>query len=119
MTFINFTVILISVLFNAGARIFLKFGAEHKELLIQNNTHLILAYANTYILLGLLCYAVSIFLWIEALTKVHVSIAYPMLSMGYIFVTIFAYYFFNEDITAYKVIGLSIIILGIFILANA
>ena len=34
--------------------------------------------------LGLFCYGISVIIWILALSRVDVSIAYPMLSIGYI-----------------------------------
>ena len=33
---------------------------------------------------GMACYAVSLVVWIMALSRVPVSIAYPMLSIGYV-----------------------------------
>lgn len=119
MSFLSFVIILTSVFFNAIAQICMKLGAQNKETLLETGKIILFAYLNNYILLGLLFYSISIFLWIEALTKVQVSIAYPMLSLGYIFVTIMAYFLFKEEITAIKIVGLTIIILGIVILANA
>lgn len=119
MSLLSLAIILSSVFFNAVAQIFMKLGAQNKESLLETGEMILFAYLNNYILIGLLFYAISIILWIEALTKVQVSIAYPMLSLGYIFVTIMAYFFFKEEITTIKVIGLTIIILGIVILANA
>ena len=68
---------------------------------------------------GLLCYVLSVLAWIVALTRVDVSIAYPMLSLGYVIVTIAAWFLFNEPISAVKILALSIIIFGIVLLANS
>jgi multidrug transporter EmrE-like cation transporter len=67
----------------------------------------------------LLCYALSVLAWIVALTRVDVSIAYPMLSLGYVIVTIAAWFLFNEPISTVKILALSIIIFGIVLLANS
>ena len=53
------------------------------------------------------------------MTRVDVSIAYPMLSLGYVIVTIAAWFLFNEPISAVKILALSIIIFGIVLLANS
>ena len=71
------------------------------------------------ILTGILCYILSVSIWIVALSRVEVSIAYPMLSMGYIIVTIFAWYFLNEQMSFMRLFSLAIIIIGIVMLANS
>ena len=42
-----------------------------------------------FILAGLACYVVSVVVWVIGLSKVPVSIAYPMLSIGYVINAIF------------------------------
>ena len=74
---------------------------------------------NLYIILGLISYALSISACVVALSRVDVSIAYPMLSFGYVIVTIAALVLFNEPISAMKVVALSVIVLGIVLLAHS
>ena len=50
-----------------------------------------------YILGGLACYVISVVVWIMALSRVEVSIAYPMLSVGYVLNAIAAWYLFGGD----------------------
>ena len=54
-----------------------------------------------YILTGMACYAVSLVVWIMALSRVPVSIAYPMLSIGYVINAFVAYFWFGEAL-AYR-----------------
>ncbi len=53
-----------------------------------------------FIMGGMACYAVSLVVWIMALSRVPVSIAYPMLSIGYVVNAVLAYFLFGEAITA-------------------
>jgi multidrug transporter EmrE-like cation transporter len=67
----------------------------------------------------LICYGVSVVVWVLALSRVDVSIAYPMLSIGYIVNAIAASHLFNEPIGVGKMLGIGIIILGVYILARS
>jgi multidrug transporter EmrE-like cation transporter len=72
-----------------------------------------------YILAGIGCYVVSVVVWILALSRVEVSIAYPMLSVGYVLNAIAAWYLFGEAVTPARLTGIAIIILGVFIVARS
>jgi multidrug transporter EmrE-like cation transporter len=121
MGIINFLIVILGVSLNAAGQLFLKSGANIIGPITSNSniaTTLALS-LNIYIVLGLLCYVFSISAWIIALTRVDVSIAYPMLSLGYIIVTIAAWFLFNEPISTIKILSLCIIIFGIILLANS
>lgn len=68
---------------------------------------------------GFLCYALSIGIWIIALSRVEVSTAYPLISMGFIFNVVAAWYLFGEAITAPKIAGILFITLGVLIIAKS
>jgi multidrug transporter EmrE-like cation transporter len=54
-----------------------------------------------------------------ALSRVQVSIAYPLLSIGYVVNLVAAWWFFNESINPAKVAGISVIIMGVIIISRA
>jgi multidrug transporter EmrE-like cation transporter len=56
--------------------------------------------------------------WILALSRVDVSVAYPMLSLGYIVNALAASALFGEQLTPTKLVGIGIICLGVFVLAR-
>jgi multidrug transporter EmrE-like cation transporter len=74
---------------------------------------------NPPILGGLACYVVSVVVWILALSRVPVSVAYPMLSVGYIVNAIAAWLLFGESITAQKLVGIGFIVVGVFLVARS
>jgi len=57
--------------------------------------------------------------WVVALSKVPVSIAYPMLSIGYVVNAVAAYYLLGESITPLRLAGIGVIILGVFMVARS
>lgn len=68
---------------------------------------------------GLACYAVSVLVWIFALSRAPVSVVYPLLSLGYIVNAIGATLLFGESLQPGKVVGIAIIILGVYILSQS
>ena len=48
---------------------------------------------------GLLCYVVSVAVWLLVLSRVEVSFAYPLLSVGYIVNAVAGYYLFQENLS--------------------
>jgi multidrug transporter EmrE-like cation transporter len=69
-----------------------------------------------YILLGYMCALISSVLWIVALKKVPLSIAYPFLSLPMVFVMLASYYIFQETLGFYKILGAILIITGIILI---
>lgn len=123
MTLSAFALILAGVLLNAVAQLALKasvsdVGAIHPGLPGSGGMALKLL-AEPWLWAGLLCYIVSVGVWIVALSRVEVSIAYPMLSIGYVVNAIAAWMLFGEALSAAKLAGIGVIIVGVYILARA
>ena len=112
MTLVSFSLILVGVLLNAAAQLLLKAGTNAMPLGLR------LA-IEPHILAGLACYVVSVVVWIIALSRVPVSIAYPMLSIGYVVNAIAAWYLLGEAVTPMRLAGIGIIVLGVFIVARS
>jgi multidrug transporter EmrE-like cation transporter len=110
------------VLLNAGAQLLIKAGTTSLGSLASADGPVATLFRvafQPFILLGLICYVVSVGLWIVVLSQVPVSVAYPMLSIGYIVNAFAAHYLFGEQLTVVKLVGIGIIILGVFILARS
>ncbi|HXM82776.1 MAG TPA: EamA family transporter [Burkholderiales bacterium] len=112
MTLPSFSLILVGVLLNAAAQLLLKAGTNAMPLGLR------LA-IEPHILAGLACYVVSVVVWIVALSRVPVSIAYPMLSIGYVVNAVAAWYLLGEAVTPMRMAGIGIIVLGVFIVARS
>jgi multidrug transporter EmrE-like cation transporter len=68
---------------------------------------------------GVICYGFSLIVWILGLSRVPVSIAYPMLSLGYVINAIAAYYLFGEDVGFMRWLGIGFIVLGVWLVARS
>ena len=67
---------------------------------------------------GLGCFAVSVLLWLAVLSRVQVSAAYPMASMGYVLVAIASALWLGENLTPMRIAGLVLICAGVYLIAR-
>ena len=123
MTLTVFSLLLTGVMLNAAAQLLLKAGttrigefAFSAENIIPIGWQLA---TQPFIVAGVGCYVISLVVWIMGLSRVPVSIAYPMLSIGYIVSAIAAWYLFGESLTAQKMIGIGFIVIGVYLVAKS
>jgi multidrug transporter EmrE-like cation transporter len=112
MTLASLSFILAGVLLNATAQLLLKAGTNAQPLGIG------LA-IEPHILGGLACYGLSVIVWIVGLSKIPVSVAYPMLSVGYVVNAVAAHYLFGEALNGLRLAGIGVIIVGVFLVARS
>lgn len=119
----SFALIVTGVLLNAAAQLMLKAGADRVGPIALDGPSLLGAARALAISLpvagGLFCYAISVAVWIVALSRVEVSVAYPMLSIGYVVNALGAWILFGEALTLTRLAGILVIMLGIWILAGS
>ena len=114
---------MLGVLLNAIAQLLLKAGTNRVgefaftlDNVVPIGTKLLL---NPPIVAGLGCYVVSVVVWILGLSRVPVSVAYPMLSVGYILNAFAAWMLFGESLPAQKIVGIGFIVIGVFLVARS
>jgi multidrug transporter EmrE-like cation transporter len=119
----DLALILTGVLLNAAAQLLLKAGSRAVSGMAfsLNNAGALLERMalNPPILAGLTCYAVSVVVWVLALSRVDVSVAYPMLSIGYVVNAVAAWLLFAETLSPARVVGIGIIIVGCWLVARS
>jgi multidrug transporter EmrE-like cation transporter len=84
----------------------LKAGAQHLELNIRALA------ANWKLALGLSLYLVSTVFFVKGISHGEISVLFPLVSLGYVWTTIWSKLFFGESMTQAKLIGLGLILAG-------
>ena len=122
MTLSAFALILTGVLLNAAAQLFLKAGTNTLGIVSFSTgewfSQAVRVGTNPHIAGGMLCYAFSLVAWVMALSRVPVSIAYPMLSIGYIVTAIAAYFLFGESLGVTRWLGIGFIVIGVWLISR-
>ena len=121
----DFVWVFSGVLLNAVAQLLLKAGASSAgQISLSAGTPALWRTAaglagHPAILGGLACYAISVVVWIVALSRVEVSIAYPMLSIGYVVNAMLAWWLFGEEVNAQRWLGIGVIVIGVVLVARS
>ena len=76
------------------------------------------AFLNPYVLSGIAIYGFTTLVWLVILSRVKLSIAYPMLSFGYVLSILFSWMLFKESIPKTRIIGAVIICIGVYLVAQ-
>ena len=76
------------------------------------------AFLNPYILSGIAIYGFTTLVWLVILSRVKLSIAYPMLSSGYVLSILFSWLLFKESIPKIRIIGALVICIGVYLVAQ-
>jgi multidrug transporter EmrE-like cation transporter len=124
MTLPTFAFILAGVLLNACAQLLLKAGTNALGGAITLNTQnwfpmFVKVLTQWPIVAGLACYAISVVVWIIGLSRTDVTVAYPMLSLGYVVSAIGAWLFLGEIVSPQRMLALAVIIVGVVLLARS
>jgi drug/metabolite transporter (DMT)-like permease len=123
VTLSTFAFILAGVLLNAVAQLLLKAGTNALGVihLTRENWFAtgIQVASQLPIMAGMLCYAVSLVVWIIGLSRTDVTIAYPMLSLGYVISAFGAWMFLGEVISLQRIVAIAVIMLGVALLARS
>ncbi|WP_297480334.1 SMR family transporter [Ferrovum sp.] len=123
MSLVSFSLILSGVLLNAVAQLLLKAGANqlgHFAFTWENLWPIALKICTQWpIPVGLFCYAISVVVWILALSRVPVSQAYPLLSIGYVVNALAAWALLGETLTVSRISGIAVILAGVYLIARS
>jgi multidrug transporter EmrE-like cation transporter len=118
---ISILTVVVSVVFSSFAHVFLSKGAS--GLSLENEDLLSLGgyvriFGDQWIVLGVVFHILALVLWVLALNKVEITVAYPFLSLGYVLVSLMAYFWLGESLDLNKIIGMMMIVVGIVFISR-
>ncbi|HCU04704.1 MAG: 4-amino-4-deoxy-L-arabinose transferase [Gammaproteobacteria bacterium GWE2_42_36] len=123
MTILVFSIVFACMLLNALAQLLLKAAMNHIGTFTFTLPSLIpigiKVATSPYIISGITCYVLSVILWLLVLSRTDVSIAYPLTSIGFILAPIGAYLFLGENLSATRIVGILVILLGVYFVTRS
>lgn len=110
-----------SILFTVSAQLLFKKGVLELGTLsfsINSIFNLILqVLRNLWLMGGVFLLGISFIFWLFLLSRFKLSIAYPILtSVDFILIMLFAFIFLKEKLLPLQILGIFVIIIGIFLL---
>lgn len=118
----------ISVALSALAQVFLKRGLTNLRLQREGNHDreisgllgIVLDVVRPkFIWLWGICFVVAMGLWLAGLQKLDLSYAYPLVSLGYVLVTILSAIFFRERVDGNRWLAVGVICVGVMLIAGS
>lgn len=70
------------------------------------------------IIIATICFAISASFWCVVMSKRDLSQVYPFIALAHVFITMMAYFFLKEQIGAWRIAGIAIIVIGVIVLAQ-
>ena len=114
-----------SVVLSAVAQIFLKHGLSRFQIARENGGQrgplnlLIGVVSQTSIWFWGACFVGATGLWLLGLQKLELSYAYPLVSFGYVLVSLLSRILFHERVDRYRWLAVAVISLGVFLIASS
>ncbi|MBN1780644.1 hypothetical protein JW948_05920 [bacterium] len=120
----NSLMILIYVLLNSCGALAVKSGLYRLGAVQLDSARSVTGYFVTLFkspltVLGIAFLVVSAFVWMTALSRMEISIAYPVaIGMNFLIITVFGLTMFHESLSLSKTIGLVMIFVSLFFLSR-
>jgi multidrug transporter EmrE-like cation transporter len=106
-----------TILFTVYGQLIIKWQVQRlpPDVSADPSRFLVAIVLNPWIVSGLASAFVAFVFWAAAMRDLQLSYAYPFTSLSFVFVALLSWRIFGESLTQYQVIGLAIVLLGLFI----
>jgi multidrug transporter EmrE-like cation transporter len=115
--------ILLCVLLNSVAQLLLKEAMNRIGHFTFSLTHIIpigiQVATNPFFMAGLICYVFSLVVWLLVLSRIDVSIAFPLNSISFIVCAFGAYIWLGESLSFMRIVGIVVIMTGVLLVTNS
>ena len=108
--------LIVSICLGAAGQIFFKLAAESMRSDAPVSNYYLALVMNYHLWVGMVCYGLSLLIWLRVLLKFDLSFAYPMVGLGYVITALLAMYFLDEKITLLRWAGILVTVAGIILL---
>ncbi|MFA6170129.1 MAG: EamA family transporter [Candidatus Margulisiibacteriota bacterium] len=117
----NYLIMVTSILLAVAGQLMMKkgmvaFGAfPFNQLLVK----IIPMVLNPWVFFGFVCFGLSSLFWLVVLSRLPLSLVYPMVSIGYVLVALVSMYLFREPVSAVRWLGIVVIVAGVILISRS
>lgn len=117
----NYLILAISILLAVAGQLLMKkgmlmFGAFPANQLLFK---IIPMFMNPYVFFGFASFGLSSLFWLVVLSRLELSLVYPMVSVAYVIVALASLIFFKENVTLARWLGILIIMAGVYLISRS
>jgi multidrug transporter EmrE-like cation transporter len=115
---VGYLSVFFTILFTSIGQLLLKWRLGHIGLLpqgiVQKAIYFVkLIFTDIYVFSGFVFAFLASLFWLNALNKLELNIAYPMMSLSFLIVFVFSSIFIHEKVYLLQAVGLSFILIGV------
>ncbi len=112
---------LVSIMLLSAGQTSIKFGLNAIDgiSLSDGITGLFKLLQTPWVILGFVFYGVAAILWLDVLSKLDFSLAFPMVALTYVFTLLIGRFFFGEAVGWERILAVVLILSGVFILVRS
>ncbi|MDQ0724090.1 drug/metabolite transporter (DMT)-like permease [Paenibacillus sp. W4I10] len=114
-TIFSYSLLLLNIVMLVSGQAFFKLGLDKMGGVTINNAWR--ALFSPTIIVGLILYVIATLIWFVVLSRLPLSIAYPIQSLAYVLGLLLASLMFHESVSLTKWIGAIIVIIGVIVIA--
>ncbi len=76
-------------------------------------------FLNPWVFTGLVAFGLSSVFWLVVLSRMELSLVYPMVSVAYVIVALLSWYFFKENLSLIRWAGILVIVMGVVLISRS
>ena len=107
----NAALIALNILLLVAGQMLWKTGIVHHPIRGMSGTFM--ALFTPYIFAGIVLYGLATVVWIYLISRLPISMLYPMQSLAYVLTAVLAIAFFHEHISTIRWVGIGVIMVGV------
>ena len=117
----TFTLALISIMLLSGGQTAIKYGLNDigGVDLSEGMMGLFKLLQTPWVIIGFVLYGVSAIIWLDVLSKLDFSLAFPLVALTYVFTLLIGRFFFGETVGWERILGVVFIIIGVIFLVRS
>ncbi|MBI5700315.1 EamA family transporter [Candidatus Saganbacteria bacterium] len=118
---INILIVLCSILLAVSGQVLMKQGMNNfgtfpiKELIYK----IIPMFSSPWVISGFVLFGVSSIFWLAVLSRMELSLVYPMVSIAYVLVALISMFVFKENVSMIRWTGIAVICVGVFLISRS
>jgi drug/metabolite transporter (DMT)-like permease len=118
----SFLLILASSVLGVSGQILLKMGVESRGTINLSGSDVLQSIAQFFtaplVWLGLGCCGLATIVWLVVLSRVDLSLAYPLIALNFVLVPLLGWLFLGEQVPSWRWVGVIIVLAGVTIIAR-
>lgn len=117
----NYLIMIVSILLAVAGQLMMKKGMmafgtfPFNQILVK----IIPMIFNPWVFFGFVCFGLSSLFWLVVLSRLPLSLVYPMVSVGYVIVALVSMYLFREPVSLVRWIGIAVIVAGVVLISRS